>query len=64
MARPKTDSKKVAVTLPRGALRALDQLVSRKLYGESRSEVACYLIVTAIDALIEKRRLKDPSKGN
>jgi len=63
MARPKTDAKRVAVTLPSGALAALDQLVARKLYGESRSEVACHLIITALDALIEKKRMKEPQKG-
>jgi len=61
MARPKTNSKKVPVTLPMGALALLDQLVARKFYGESRSEVARHLIITALDDLIEKDRLKEPS---
>jgi Arc/MetJ-type ribon-helix-helix transcriptional regulator len=56
MPRPKTSSKKVPVTLPRAALATLDRLVVGKFYGESRSEIARYLLVKALDA-VEERRL-------
>lgn len=59
MARPKTNSKKVPVTLPSSALATLDSLVGRKFHGESRSEVACHLLITALDDLIEKGRVKE-----
>ena len=59
MGRPKTNSKKVAVTLPGGALASLDRLVVRKFYGESRSEVACHLLLNALDHLIEIGRLEE-----
>ncbi len=58
MARPKTSSKKVSVTLPIGALTSLDQLVAGKFYGESRSEIARYLLIKALD-VVEERRLKE-----
>jgi metal-responsive CopG/Arc/MetJ family transcriptional regulator len=60
MARPKTSSKKVPVTLPMAALATLDRLVVRKFYGESRSEIARFLLIRALDA-VEDRRLKEPS---
>ena len=60
MARPKTSSKKVPVTLPMAALATLDRLVARKFYGESRSEIARFLLIRALDA-VEDRRLKEPS---
>jgi metal-responsive CopG/Arc/MetJ family transcriptional regulator len=60
VARPKTNSKKIGITLPAGALALLDQLVDRKLYGESRSEIARHLIISALDELVEKRRLTEP----
>jgi metal-responsive CopG/Arc/MetJ family transcriptional regulator len=60
MARPKTSSKKVPVTLPMDALATLDKLVVRKFYGESRSEIARFLLIRALDA-VEDRRLKEPS---
>jgi metal-responsive CopG/Arc/MetJ family transcriptional regulator len=60
MARPKTSSKKVHVTLPMAALLTLDRLVARKFYGESRSEIARYLLINALDA-VEERRLIEPS---
>jgi hypothetical protein len=60
MARPKTSSKKVSVTLPMDALTTLDRLVVRKFYGESRSEIARFLLIKALDA-VEERRLKEPS---
>jgi len=59
MARPKTSSKKVPVTLPMAALATLDRLVVRKFYGESRSEIARFLLIRALDA-VEDRRLKEP----
>lgn len=40
-----------------------DQLVARKLYGSGNSEVARYLITTALDRLIEKGRLIEPPAG-
>jgi metal-responsive CopG/Arc/MetJ family transcriptional regulator len=61
MARPKTSSKKVPITLPMNALATLDQLVAGKFYGESRSEIARYLLVKALDA-VDERRLKGPSR--
>jgi len=60
MARPKTSSKKVPVTLPMAALATLDRLVARKFYGESRSEIARFVLIKALDA-VEERRLKEPS---
>lgn len=60
MARPSTDSKKVPITLPQNALVLLDQLVARRLYGETRSEVARHLIVTALAAMVDKGRLVEP----
>jgi hypothetical protein len=60
MARPKTSSKKLSVTLPMDALATLDQLVARKFYGESRSEIARFLLIKALDT-VEERRLKEPS---
>ena len=59
MARPKTSSKKVPVTLPMAALETLDRLVTGKFYGESRSEIARYLLIKALDA-VEERRLAEP----
>ena len=59
MARPRTSSKKVPVTLPEGAQRLLAMLVERKLYGESQSEVARYLIISALDELVKNKRLPD-----
>ena len=59
VARPKTSSKKVPVTLPMAALTTLDRLVARKFYGESRSEIARYLLIKALDA-VEERRLAEP----
>jgi hypothetical protein len=41
----------------------LDQLVSRSLFGESRSEVARYLIIAAIDELVGKGRLSEDGKA-
>lgn len=62
MPRPRTTSERVQVTLPKGALALLDQLVSRGLYGESRSEVARHLIIAAIDDLVGKGRLVEDGK--
>ena len=59
VARPKTSSKKVPVTLPMAALATLDRLVVRKFYGESRSEIARYLLIKALDA-VDERRLAEP----
>jgi len=42
------------------ALATLDRLVVRKFYGESRSEIARFLLIRALDA-VEDRRLKEPS---
>jgi hypothetical protein len=39
------------------ALATLDQLVVGKFYGESRSEIARYLLIKALDE-VEGRRLK------
>ena len=43
-----------------GADDLLAELVKRKLYGESHSEVARYLIISALDDLVQKGRLKEP----
>jgi hypothetical protein len=51
------------VTLSQGALALVDELVARKLYGESRAEVARHLVVTSLDALVEKGRLDDRFRG-
>lgn len=60
MSRPKTNSHKFSITLPKGADALLGDLVRRKLFGESHSEVARYLIINALDELIQKGRLKEP----
>ena len=59
MPRPKAQTTKVSVTLPKGALGLLDKLVMRKLYGESRSEIARHIIVAGLDTLVEKGRLDE-----
>ena len=56
-------NKKVFVTLPDNARASLERLAALKFFGETPSEVARYLIVNGLDALIEKRRLKDPLKS-
>jgi hypothetical protein len=53
-------SNKVFVNLPPGARALFDQLVERKFYGDKNGEVAKYLIVSALDALVEKGRLIEP----
>ena len=51
--------KKIFVTLPSGARRLFDQLVSRKFYGEKDAEVARHLVIMKLDELVEKKRLED-----
>jgi Arc/MetJ-type ribon-helix-helix transcriptional regulator len=60
MSRPKSSAHKFSITLPQGADALLAELVRRKLYGESHSEVARYLIISAMDELVQKGRLKEP----
>jgi Arc/MetJ-type ribon-helix-helix transcriptional regulator len=59
MPRPKSSAHKFSITLPMGADDLLAELVKRKLYGESHSEVARYLIISALDELVQKGRLKE-----
>ena len=63
MPRPKSQTSRIPVTLSQGALALVDELVARKLYGESRAEVARHLVVTSLDALVEKGRLDDRFRG-
>lgn len=59
MARTKTNSKKVNVTLPSGSLFLLDQIVSKKTLGETRAEVARHLLIVTLDAMVERKRIED-----
>lgn len=59
MARPPTSSKKVNVTLPSGSLFLLDQLVSKRALGETRAEVARHILIVALDAMVERKRIED-----
>jgi hypothetical protein len=60
MSESEKSSKKLYVTLPGGARALLDDLVSSKFYGETRTEVARHLIIVGLEALIRRGRLKDP----
>lgn len=55
---PKT-TEKIGVTLPIGSLSLLDQLVAKKALGESRAEIAKHLLIAALDAMVERKRIKD-----
>jgi type VI protein secretion system component VasF len=55
--------RKIFVTLPEGARRLFDQLVSRKFYGEKDAEVARYLVIAKLDELVEKGRLVETDAG-
>ena len=59
MSTSKKTTHRVTVTLPQGAVSLLDQLVDRKLFGESRSEVASYFIINALDKLVESKRINE-----
>lgn len=60
MARPKSTAAKFSITLPHGADALLEKLAKRRLYGESKSEVARHLLIAALDALVDKKRLDEP----
>jgi hypothetical protein len=55
----KPDSRKIQVTLPDGARALFNQLVARKLFGDGNSDVARYLIMKGLDALVDGGRLID-----
>jgi hypothetical protein len=59
MARTKTNTKRVPVTLPSGSLFLLDQLVGKKTLGETRAQVAAHLLIATLDALVERKRIHD-----
>ncbi|MBL8564980.1 MAG: hypothetical protein JNM89_04620 [Hyphomicrobiaceae bacterium] len=61
MARPKSTATKFSITLPQGADALLGQLAKRKVYGETKSEVARHLLIAALDALVASKRLDEPS---
>jgi hypothetical protein len=50
---------KVFVTLPEGAHKLLNQLVDRRVYGSTASEVARHLIIMKLDDFLEKGRLQE-----
>jgi Arc/MetJ-type ribon-helix-helix transcriptional regulator len=60
---PTRGSKKVYVTLPEGARALLDQLVEKRTFGDSHSEVARHFIVVGLNDLVDKGRLKEPERS-
>jgi hypothetical protein len=63
--KPKSDSRQIYVTLPKGARALFNQLVQRGLYGEDNSSVGRHLIMIGLDRLVEQSRLIDlPAAAN
>jgi hypothetical protein len=53
-------SEKVNPTLPAAVVRCLEKLADTGLYGTTKTEVAAYLIVRAVDDLVRSGTLQLP----
>jgi hypothetical protein len=50
--------------VPSGSLFLLDQFVSKKALGETRAEIARFLLIATLDALVERKRIADVPVSN
>lgn len=57
-------TKRIPVTLPIGSIYVLNQLVGKKMFGETPAEVAKHLLIAILDNMVERNRLTDVPIGD